>query len=77
VLKSARRHTFDRCYIRLGNQLGTTELTLTLRALFGQDVTGKGLLVLKARRGFLKPLGRSAFSFHFRHFLKLRILFLI
>src|SRR5690606_35755087 len=51
-------------------------LTLTLRALLGQDMTGEGLLVLEASGGFLEPLGSSALGFHLRHFLKLRILFL-
>jgi hypothetical protein len=73
---SARGHTLDRCNIRLGDELGATQLTLTLRALLGQDVTGEGLLVLEASGGFLEPLGGSAFGFHLRHFLKLRILFL-
>jgi hypothetical protein len=74
---SARRHTLDGRHIGLGNQLGTAELTLTLGALLGQDMTGEGLLVLEAGGGFLEPLGGSAFGFHLRHFLKLRILFLM
>tara|TARA_B100002003_G_scaffold112721_1_gene104235 strand:- start:800 stop:1048 length:249 start_codon:yes stop_codon:yes gene_type:complete len=73
---SARGHTLDRCNIRLGDELGAAQLTLTLRALLGQDVAGEGLLVLEAGGGFLEPLGGSAFSFHLGHFLKLRILFL-
>src|SRR5690606_40739634 len=74
--ESARRHTLDRRHVRLGNQLGAAQLTLTLRALLGQDMTGEGLLVLEASGGFLEPLGSSALGFHLRHFLKLRILFL-
>jgi hypothetical protein len=75
--ESARCHTPYGCHIRLSDQLGTAELTLTLGALLGQDMTGEGLLVLEAGGGFLEPLGGSAFGFHFRHFLKLRILFLV
>jgi hypothetical protein len=75
--ESARCHTLDGSHVRLGNQLGAAELTLTLGALLGQDMTGEGLFVLEAGGGFLEPLGGSAFRFHFRHFLKLRILFLV
>jgi hypothetical protein len=75
--ESARRHTLDGSHVSFGNQLGTTELTLTLGTLLGQDMTGEGLLVLEASGGFLEPLGGSAFGFHFGHFLKLRILFLM
>ncbi|MEP0001156.1 hypothetical protein, partial [Marinobacter sp.] len=39
-------------------------------------MTGEGLLVLEASGGFLEPFRGSAFGFHLRHFLKLRILFL-
>ncbi len=44
--ESARGHALDRRYVRLGDELGTAQLTLTLRALLGQDVAGEGLLVL-------------------------------
>jgi len=64
----ARSHTLDGSHVRLGDQLGTAELTLTLGALLGQDMTGEGLLVLEASGGFLEPLGGSAFGFHLRHF---------
>jgi len=66
--ESARGHALDRCHVRLGDELGTAQLTLTLRALLGQDVAGEGLLVLEASGGLLEPLGSSALGFHLRHF---------
>ena len=68
-VRLARGHTLDGSHIRLGVQLGTAELTLTLGALLCQDMTGEGLLVLEAGGGFLEPLGGSAFGFHLGHFL--------
>lgn len=64
----ARCHTLDGRHIGFSDQLGTAELTLTLGALLGQDMTGEGLLVLEASGGFLEPFRGSAFGFHLRHF---------
>jgi hypothetical protein len=43
-------------------------MTLTLGALFGQDVTTERTTVFEAVRGLLEALGCAALSFDFRHF---------
>lgn len=50
------------------NQEAATQVTLTLGALFGQDVAAESFTVFKAVGSLLEALGSAALSFDFRHF---------
>ena len=60
--------TLDRCNIRLGDELGAAQLTLTLRALLGQDVAAESITVLETVRSLFEALRSAALSFDLRHF---------
>ena len=62
-----RQHTLDKRFVGRVNLLHSTQLTLTLGRLLGQDVATERLLVLEAVSGLFEALSSAAVAFDFRH----------
>ena len=62
-----RQHTLDKRFVGRMDLFHSTQLTLTLGRLLGQDVATERLLVLEAISSLLEALGSAAVAFDFRH----------
>src|SRR5690554_7429229 len=62
-----RQHALNQCLVGIVDQLRTTQMTLTLGGLLGQDVATERLLVLEAVGRLLEALGSAAVALDLRH----------
>jgi len=63
----ASQHSFHATDVGWVNQVGSTQLTLTLGSHLREDVALVSVLVLEAGSGLLETLFRPAMGFHFWH----------